>query len=86
MVGVEGGAREGAVIRVRGIVQAVGFRPFVYRLASEMGLDGVVRNVAGRVEIEVGGSASDLVRFVDRLRSEAPPRARVEAVESATLA
>ncbi len=85
MVGARGGARQGAVIRVSGIVQAVGFRPFVYRLAREMGLDGVVRNAAGRVEIEVSGSASDVEQFVDRLRSEAPPRARVEAVESATL-
>ena len=85
MVGVRGGAREGRVVRVSGIVQAVGFRPFVYRLAREMELDGVVRNAAGRVEIEVGGAPSDLERFADRLRSEAPPRARVEDVESAPL-
>ncbi len=85
MAGVRAGAREGRAVRVSGIVQAVGFRPFVYRLAREMALDGVVRNAAGRVEIEVGGAPSDLDRFADRLRSDAPPRARVESVVSAPL-
>src|SRR5512136_2820028 len=70
----------GRRLEVGGIVQAVGFRPFVYRLASELGLDGRVRNAAGRVEIDVAGPAEALDRFARRLRSEAPPRARVETV------
>ena len=68
-------------IEVSGIVQAVGFRPFVYRLAREMALDGRVRNAAGRVEIEVAGRPSAIDGFVRRLCAEAPPRARVESVE-----
>ncbi len=76
----------GRLVRVSGIVQAVGFRPFVYRLAREMGLDGRVRNTAGRVEIEVAGTPAELERFAARIREEAPPRARVESVVAEPLA
>ncbi len=69
---------------VEGVVQGVGFRPFVWRLASELGLAGRVRNAAGRVEIEAAGPPAALDALVRRLRSDAPPRARVDAV-SATL-
>jgi hydrogenase maturation protein HypF len=69
-------------IDVEGIVQGVGFRPFVYRLARELELDGIVRNAAGRVEIEVSGSPSALDEFARRIASDAPPRARVEAVQA----
>ena len=72
-------------LEVSGIVQAVGFRPFVYRLGCEMALDGRVRNAAGRVEIEVAGEPSAIDGFVRRLRAEAPPRARVESVEMDVL-
>jgi hydrogenase maturation protein HypF len=65
---------------VEGVVQGVGFRPFVWRLASELRLAGRVRNVAGRVEIEAMGAPGDLDAFARRLRSDAPPRARVERV------
>jgi hydrogenase maturation protein HypF len=67
-------------LEVDGVVQGVGFRPFVYRLAGELRLDGVVRNAAGRVEITASGSPVDLARFAERLRTDAPPRARVERV------
>ncbi len=67
-------------IDVEGVVQGVGFRPFVYRLARELGLDGVVRNAAGRVEIEAAGPPEVLDEFARRLAADAPPRARVEAV------
>ncbi len=60
---------------VEGVVQGVGFRPFVWRLATELGLAGRVRNAAGRVEIEATGDPRSLDAFVRRLRSEAPPRA-----------
>src|SRR5512141_452418 len=65
---------------VEGVVQGVGFRPFVWRLATELGLDGRVRNAAGRVEIEAAGSTPALDAFATRLRTDAPPRARVERV------
>ncbi len=86
MKGVSTEPRLGRRLEVTGIVQAVGFRPFVYRLARELGLDGRVRNAAGRVEIEVAGPAADLDRFAGRLREDAPPRARVERVTAVPLA
>jgi len=67
-------------IRVRGIVQGVGFRPFVYRLASELRLDGWVCNDAAGVTIEVHGPVDALARFEQRLASDAPPLARVESL------
>jgi hydrogenase maturation protein HypF len=74
-------ARVVRAIEVRGVVQGVGFRPFVWRLAAEFGLDGRVVNRAGLVEIAVGGTAEAVETFARRLASDAPPRARVEAVE-----
>jgi hydrogenase maturation protein HypF len=73
-------------ILVEGVVQGVGFRPFVWRLATGLSLAGRVRNAAGRVEIEVAGPAADLDAFARRLRTDAPPRARVERVMVADLA
>ncbi len=69
---------EAARIRVTGVVQGVGFRPFVWRLAQELQLAGWVRNDAAGVEIHAEGAGLD--RFVDRLKTEAPPLARVDAV------
>ena len=71
---------------VDGVVQGVGFRPFVWRLAHELGLDGVVRNAAGRVEIRVAGPPDAVERFIARLATDAPPRARVERVTAAPIA
>ncbi len=70
---------------VEGVVQGVGFRPFVWRLATELGLTGRVRNAAGRVEIEARGSVATLDAFARRLRADAPPRARVERVTATEL-
>ncbi len=70
---------------VEGVVQGVGFRPFVWRLATELGLAGRVRNAAGRVEIEAAGPPAALDAFARRLRTDAPPRARVERVTVAPL-
>ncbi len=66
-------------IRVRGQVQGVGFRPFVWRLARERGVCGDVSNDAEGVLIHA--QAPDLSGFLDALESEAPPLARIEAVE-----
>jgi len=72
-------------LHVEGVVQGVGFRPFVWRLATELGVAGRVRNAAGRVEIEAAGSAEALDAFARRLRTDAPPRARVERVTVSVL-
>ena len=67
----------GRRIEVRGTVQGVGFRPWVYRLAREEGIRGRVRNDGAGVTIEAFGSPSALSSFVKRLGTEAPPAARV---------
>jgi len=67
-------------IEVRGVVQGVGFRPFVYRLANELALDGWVRNDGAGVTIEVQGDPNQIASMAERLTREAPPLARVESV------
>jgi len=69
-------------LRVRGLVQGVGFRPFVWRLARELALEGHVLNDGAGVLIEVQGPANRLAEFAERLRREAPPLARIDTVES----
>jgi hydrogenase maturation protein HypF len=73
-------------VRVAGTVQGVGFRPHVYRLARELELDGFVLNDTRGVLLEVEGPAPALDEFVERLRSQAPPLARIEHLEAAELA
>ncbi|MGI8801232.1 MAG: carbamoyltransferase HypF [Solirubrobacteraceae bacterium] len=73
-------------VRVAGTVQGVGFRPHVYRLARELALDGFVLNDARGVLLEVEGPAGAIDRFLERLRDEAPPLARIEQVDAAELA
>ncbi|TMA08321.1 MAG: carbamoyltransferase HypF, partial [Deltaproteobacteria bacterium] len=65
-------------IAVTGVVQGVGFRPYVHSLASRLGLSGFVRNRAGGVIIEVEGAADALDRFVSELRGRPPPLAQIE--------
>ncbi|GAB4354980.1 MAG: carbamoyltransferase HypF [Gammaproteobacteria bacterium] len=72
-------------LRVAGQVQGVGFRPFVYRLAGELNLDGWVRNSAAGVEIEVQGDREALTQFEQRLRAECPPLARVDECQGETV-
>ena len=68
-------------LRVRGIVQGVGFRPFVYGLATRAGLSGFVLNDPDGVLIEVEGPAAATSSFERRLSAEAPPLAVIEGVE-----
>jgi len=75
---------EGLGIRVRGQVQGVGFRPFVWRLATRMDLAGTVRNDSEGVWIEVWGESLDVFRSA--LVADAPPLARIDAVEVHALA
>ena len=67
-------------MRVTGTVQGVGFRPFVYRLAGELGLAGHVLNDDRGVLAEAEGDAEAVERFLERLPAEAPPLATVEDV------
>jgi hydrogenase maturation protein HypF len=70
---------------VGGTVQGVGFRPYVYRLARELGLAGWVRNDSRGVTAEVEGPPGAVDAFFGRLAAEAPPLARVESVERRPL-
>ena len=68
-------------ITVRGVVQGVGFRPFVYRTARDRGLVGWVRNEADAVRLEVSGPAAAVAGFLGSLKSKAPPQAQIDSVE-----
>ena len=72
---------EGRRIAVRGTVQGVGFRPWVYRAAREGGIGGEVRNDAQGVTIEAFGAAEALDAFLDRLTAEPPPAAAIRELE-----
>jgi hydrogenase maturation protein HypF len=67
-------------LHVQGIVQGVGFRPFVHRLAGQLSLSGSVCNRADGVLIEIEGPRRSLRGFVDRITRTSPVRARIEAV------
>ena len=71
----------GARLEITGVVQGVGFRPFIYNLAHRFQLTGWVRNTSAGVEIEVEGGAADLQGFFEALRTEAPPLAQIEAIK-----
>jgi hydrogenase maturation protein HypF len=72
-------------LHVTGIVQGVGFRPFVYRLAAELGLAGFVYNDPSGVWVEAQGPRAALDELLRRLKDEAPPLARVNTVEAAEI-
>ncbi len=67
-------------VTVRGIVQGVGFRPFVHTLAAELQLSGFVRNQSGSVQIEVEGESAALETFRHALTHQPPPLARIDRV------
>ncbi|MFD6549411.1 carbamoyltransferase HypF [Streptomyces sp. NPDC058398] len=73
--------RERRHVTVTGVVQGVGFRPFVYTLAQELGLTGWVTNNARGVAAEVEGQAADVAEFCARIGTRPPPLAVVESVE-----
>ena len=72
-------------IRAAGTVQGVGFRPFVYRLATELGLAGSVRNTPAGVVIDVEGEEEHVAEFQRRLRDDAPPLARISSLTTREL-
>ncbi len=67
-------------VRVQGVVQGVGFRPFVYRLAIELQLAGNIGNDTAGVTIEIEGEPERVADFLRRLRAEAPPISRIDSV------
>jgi hydrogenase maturation protein HypF len=67
-------------VRVSGVVQGVGFRPFVYGLAKRLGLHGWVRNTAGGVEILVEGHRLQVESFIHSLQADAPPLAKIDSI------
>jgi hydrogenase maturation protein HypF len=67
-------------IRVRGIVQGVGFRPFVYNLARELGLTGYVFNSSAGVTVEIEGADEGMQKFLDALRHRPPPLALIAEI------
>jgi hydrogenase maturation protein HypF len=80
-----GGALKAQILRVHGVVQGVGFRPFVYRLARSHGLRGWVLNAGEGVQIHVEGDATAVDHFVEDLQNHPPPASRIADVEIATI-
>ncbi|MCX6344446.1 MAG: carbamoyltransferase HypF [Armatimonadetes bacterium] len=68
--------------RITGVVQGVGFRPFVYRLALKYDLSGWVRNTSGSVEVEVEGDISSIKAFASGLQTEAPNLAQIDSLSA----
>ncbi len=70
-----------ALVRVFGVVQGVGFRPFIYRMATRLGLNGYVKNLGDAgVEIQAGGSRADILQFITLIKREKPGNARVDRI------
>lgn len=67
-------------INIKGVVQGVGFRPFVYRLAQDIGLNGYVCNTTNGVDIEIEGSHKKIAGFVKRLQIQKPRASRIDKI------
>lgn len=72
-------------LTAQGIVQGVGFRPFVYRLATELGLVGGVKNALQGVVIDIEGSQTSVAKFLQRLQQELPPHAVIRSLVQQAL-
>lgn len=72
-------------LTIQGAVQGVGFRPFIYRLATELQLSGWVNNSAQGVFIEVEGNRETLETFLQRIEPEKPPRSHIQSLEASWL-
>jgi len=68
-------------LRIWGIVQGVGFRPFIYRLAKSLNLKGWVLNSTGSVQILIQGEEENIEKFMELIIKEAPPLSRIERIE-----
>lgn len=86
MHGVHGALTvQGRAIAIAGLVQGVGFRPFVWRIARDEGLAGAVWNDGAGVRIELWGTEAAIARALGRLRAELPPLARIDHLETTPL-
>lgn len=74
-----------ARLLIRGAVQGVGFRPAVFQLAGELGLDGWVNNTAQGVTVELEGDRASVSRFILRIEAEKPPRSSIQSLETSWL-
>ncbi|MEM3631158.1 MAG: acylphosphatase, partial [Nitrososphaerota archaeon] len=74
-----------ARIKVSGIVQGVGFRPFVYRLATSLKLNGFVKNMVTGVLIEIEGSKKSIEIFLKRIKEDKPSISKIEDIQVAFL-
>jgi len=74
------GERKNYIITVSGLVQGVGFRPFIYRLASESGLEGWVLNTNENVRIGIRADQASVDRFLDQVRQQAPPASEIGTI------
>src|SRR5215472_8266799 len=83
---VTGSTIERRRIVIQGIVQGVGFRPFVFGQALQRGLVGFVLNDSGGVTIEVEGASASLNGFQQALHEKAPPLARIDSLTAETIA
>ena len=72
-------------IKIYGVVQGVGFRPFVARLADKFSIVGTVANKGSHVEIIAGGSNADIDNFIAAIRAEAPPRSTIIKIDAAAI-
>ena len=79
------GSRQRERLRLRGVLQGVGFRPHAFRLAQRFGLAGSVRNDGEGVTLEIEGEAGALAAFRGALAAELPPLARLDALHAASL-
>ena len=70
---------------IQGVVQGVGFRPFVYKIVHELNLVGYVKNSIEGVEIEVEGDEENISLFEEYLHSKLPPLARIDNIEKSNL-
>ena len=76
---------ERVFVKIHGIVQGVGFRPFIHRLVREHGLTGYIKNTSSGVELELDGEQSALTGFLAELPHRAPKLAVIESIESETI-
>ncbi len=83
--GTSGGHLSRLRVLIGGAVQGVGFRPFVFRLAKELALDGWIRNSTQGVQVEVEGPPAVIEKFLVRLRAEKPGPAYIGSLESTWL-
>ncbi|MBC7195237.1 MAG: acylphosphatase, partial [Caldisericia bacterium] len=73
---------ETLLLKVYGRVQGVGFRPFIYKLAKELGLKGYVLNTSSCVEISIQGEKGSIEQFIQNIKEKAPPLSKIEKIET----